>query len=295
MPFPAAAEFCISCAGRKKNHPSLRKPTPQKSMKKQRPTIPAHNKALYVAFTLLMVASASLKAATTYDTFTTNPNISTEWTGYNYYSNSSPGAAVAAWNSVNQNLDLTRVSGDWMVGLYRTGSTRSATDPVTMAVSSLSSTAGAWGFVGLTISDTRQSLYVTGGGADNSYTLAMVPQSTTTFRYEVRRTYLDGTGDFQLYIGPTLTFADSDPYDLDIVRSGDHYLFQANGATLYTTTGTGADFYTPAQKDAMVYYQVAFGGMSVLTATIDNFGVIPEPSAALLGGLGFLALLRRRR
>lgn len=58
-------------------------------MKKQRPTIPAHNKALYVAFTLLMVASASLKAATTYDTFTTNPNISTEWTHYAYMSTTS--------------------------------------------------------------------------------------------------------------------------------------------------------------------------------------------------------------
>jgi uncharacterized protein (TIGR03382 family) len=33
-----------------------------------------------------------------------------------------------------------------------------------------------------------------------------------------------------------------------------------------------------------------------MSATIDNFGVVvPEPSAALLGGLGFLALLRRRR
>jgi hypothetical protein len=294
MPFPAAAEFCISCAGRKKNHPSLRKPTTQKTMKKQRTTIPAHNKALYVAFTLLMVASASLKAATTYDTFTTDPNISTEWTGYNHHS-SSPGAAAAAWNSVNQNLDLTKVGGDWMLGLYRTGSTRSATDPVTMAVSSLSMSGGTWGFVGLTISDTRQSLYVDGDGADNSYTLAMVPQSTTTFHYEVKRTYLDGTGDFRLYIGPTLTFADSDPYDLDIVRSGDHYLFQANGSTLYTTTGTGADFYTPAEKDAMVYYQVVFGGDSTMSATIDNFGVIPEPSTALLGGLGLLALLRRRR
>ncbi len=156
-------------------------------------------------------------------------------------------------------------------------------------------TGGSFGFLGLTISDTRQSLYIAGGGMDNSYTLAMVPQTTTTFRYEVRRTYLDGTGNFQLYIGPTLIFADSDPYDLDIVRSGDHYLFQANGATLYTTTGTGADFYTPAQKDAMVYYQVVFGGDRVMSATIDNFGVIPEPSTALLGGLGFLALLRRRR
>ena len=28
---------------------------------------------------------------------------------------------------------------------------------------------------------------------------------------------------------------------------------------------------------------------------VDNFSVVPEPSAALLGGLGMLALLRRRR
>ena len=34
---------------------------------------------------------------------------------------------------------------------------------------------------------------------------------------------------------------------------------------------------------------------AVLLANLGSFTVVPEPSAALLGGLGFLILLRRRR
>jgi hypothetical protein len=39
------------------------------------------------------------------------------------------------------------------------------------------------------------------------------------------------------------------------------------------------------------------GGAGAIATAFDNvrFEVIPEPSAALLGGLGLLALLRRRR
>lgn len=42
---------------------------------------------------------------------------------------------------------------------------------------------------------------------------------------------------------------------------------------------------------------VGFGRENGITTAIDNFSltVVPEPSAALLGGLGLIALLRRRR
>ena len=40
-----------------------------------------------------------------------------------------------------------------------------------------------------------------------------------------------------------------------------------------------------------------FVGSSIMTGTIDNISIfaVPEPSTALLGGLGVLAMLRRRR
>ena len=87
--------------------------------------------------------------------------------------------------------------------------------------------------------------------------------------------------------------------------------YSTNGTTfsnVATTTSSTVGWSTetvdmsaiPAvENQAMVYFRVTFSGFSLSNAVtqIDNVQIsaIPEPAAALLGGLGLLALLRRRR
>lgn len=116
------------------------------------------------------------------------------------------------------------------------------------------------------------------------------------WRYMVRREVGDPVvNGFDLYVSPSNVTVPtpSSPLTLDIVRNGANYDFMANGTTLYT-----ASYYSSTAHDSMQNYLLTWGsGLNVtsLTGTIDNFGVIPEPSAALLGGIGALLLLRRRR
>ena len=205
--------------------------------------------------------------------FSTDPNLATGWTRYGYYA--TPASNAVTWNSADQDLDLlksTSGTGGWLAGLFRNGSTRSAYDTVTLTVKELSRSGGSWGFLGLMITAAPQQDYLT--GTADSYTLAMAPQSATTFRFEVRRTYADGTGNFILFSGPTIPFAG--PYILQIARNGAHYDFKANGATLYSTgTPAAGDIYNTAGKDSMIYHQIVFGGDSAMTATVDDFGAFP--------------------
>lgn len=67
--------------------------------------------------------------------------------------------------------------------------------------------------------------------------------------------------------------------------STDGITYTTSGAlTAFHFAGVGSDFET-----------LQFDSGTGTTLTVDNVTVVPEPSAALLGGLGLLALLRRRR
>ena len=71
---------------------------------------------------ILGAMGAPAGAAITYDDFSTDPNLATEWTEYAYYSSD---LVTTTWNSTDQDLDLTRPAGQSGIGLYRTVSSRS--------------------------------------------------------------------------------------------------------------------------------------------------------------------------
>jgi len=202
----------------------------------------------------------------------TNPGTGTQWTNYPYHLSS---MATATWNESSGEMGISQSSAGGS-GLFRTGSSRLPTDPVTMRVKQLNRTGGGWGIVGLMISAARQPGYFT--TADDTYTLAVAALGGTSVRCEVRRTYLDGTGNYQLYVGPAFDLATSGPVRLDIVRNGaGNYEFLANGNLLYTSGGAAGDFYDAAAKDSLVYHQIVQASDGAMTATVDNFGIDSIP------------------
>jgi hypothetical protein len=262
-------------------------------------------KTLIVSKTALTVATVAFGAALSLPAavidFSTDPDIAGDWTEYNYYSPGSQDNVLASWSAADQDLDFLSTAGTAaatsIIGLYSTSDhTRSATESVTMTVNALDRTAGGWGFVGLMISAAPQDDYIT--GTADSYTLRMNALGSGNFEFAVFRTVGDG-GTYALDTGTSQTFSGS--YVLDIERNGaGEYEFFANNVSLYTTTAatTGDDFYSPAEKDLLVNYQMVVGGDGAMTATVDDFGVIPEPGTyALLGGLFALSfvMVRRRR
>ena len=271
-------------------------------------------KTLIVSKTALTVATVAFGAALSLPAavidFSTDPNLASDWTQYDYFGSQVQAADAVEWGGVtNQVLNLDIFAGpaaaNSIIGLYSTNDhTRSATESVTMTVNALGRTpnthTNGWGFLGLMISadpvNPENVGYLT--GATDSYTLRMNPGTDGTFQFAVFRTVADGAS-YDLFTGTSQTFSGS--YVLDIERNGaGEYEFLANNVSLYTTTAapTGNDFYDATAKDLLVNYQIVFGGDSPMTATVDNFGVIPEPGTyALLGGLFALSfvMVRRRR
>jgi hypothetical protein len=88
---------------------------------------------------------------------------------------------------------------------------------------------------------------------------------------------------------PTVTLPDSlfitktaTGFDLGYIEAGTSYVLHSLSGASITTTGAAVGVWADSRGDASNY-------------TLNNLRLIPEPSAALLGGIGFLALLRRRR
>jgi len=217
-----------------------------------------------------ILSAMTLEEIPAYTDFSTDPYLDTCWTEYANFGSDN---VTATWNSGDKDLDLEKTDGGGGVGLYRTHATRVATVPsiqTTLTVKELGRTSGSWGFVGLMISAVEQPGYVT--TADDTYTLRMSAVSATTFKFQVTRTYLDGTGTYVLYESPAaIPFAG--PYVLDIQRVGDNYVFKADGTTLYTTGDAAGDTYNTAAKDAMVYSEIVMDGDGAMTATVDDFGL----------------------
>jgi hypothetical protein len=234
-----------------------------------------------------LLAAQPLQAATTfYDDFSTDPNIGSEWTEYVYYDTADN--VTTTWNSGDQDLDFVSTAGSAantsVIGLYRDGSSRSATDPVTLTVNAFSQTGGTWGQVGLMIGDTAEPGLL---DSNEKYEWHI---NYTGSGYDLRARKDVGTGSYELF-NENLGASFSSPVKLDIVRNGANYEFYANDVLKWT-----ASSYSSGVHDTFVNYQITMGGDGPATATIDNFGVaVPEPSTTALLGLGGLALILRRR
>lgn len=225
-----------------------------------------------------IIAAPALDAATTFDDFSSDPNIAGDWTQYSYFSSEN---TTPVWNSTDEDLDLD--GGGAVLGLYRTGDTRSASDPVTMTVVDFNVTGGSWHQVGLKISSNPADTLL---DSNSRYEWAIRWESGT-YKLRVRKDV--DTGSYDLF-NEDLGGSFAGPVKLDIARVGDNYQFLANDVLKFTGTT-----YSSAVHDTFENYQLTKGGDGGGTATIDDFGVVPEPSTTALLGLGGLALILRRR
>ena len=80
--------------------------------------------------------------------------------------------------------------------------------------------------------------------------------------------------------------------DLDLAGRSYTLGFSTDGVS-YVSTGPLTGFHSALVGSDFETVTFESGAGTILT--LDNVSVVPEPSAALLGGLGLLALLRRRR
>lgn len=90
-------------------------------------------------------------------------------------------------------------------------------------------------------------------------------------------------------LSPTVTLPDSlfitktaTGFDLGYIEAGISYVLHSLSGASITTTGAAVGVWADSRGSTSDY-------------TLNNLRLIPEPSAAILGALGMLALLRRRR
>jgi hypothetical protein len=105
-----------------------------------------------------------------------------------------------------------------------------------------------------------------------------------------------------LTVGQVFTggfFTDNNASFLSSINSATfRYLVATGGTGTETYNGQNYDLYTGPLtfgRDTVVVSSANFAGGTVTGGFVSQFTVVPEPGAALIGSLGLLALLRRRR
>jgi hypothetical protein len=132
--------------------------------------------------------------------------------------------------------------------------------------------------------------------------LAFTPVSgqTYTVQMTVDTTPLGGGGGESWFtVGFTSSQHNWNGADAGTISTGNLVRFNTNTVTTISYTRTGDDLIA-AGINFVGWVTDLPGGINLNSAAqvkIDNFSLtaVPEPGAALLGGLGMLALLRRRR
>jgi hypothetical protein len=217
--------------------------------------------------------------------FSTDPNLATEWTQFDYYNpfGATASTTTATWDSTNQNLELTSNMGaetaDRYRALYKTGATRSDTDGVTVTFSDY---VGSWDNamahntgVGLIVSSVEQGTI-----------LLNVPQYELLFAQEGGGYhYVVAKNGIAAVLLSGLTFAElPSTIELGILRDGSDYVFRANGVELARDSSI---------TESMPYYSLtwAVSGANTLSVSADNFGIVPEPGTLLLLVTGLLGLV----
>lgn len=136
--------------------------------------------------------------------------------------------------------------------------------------------------------------------SSNFLVFAPVTGYDYTVQMTVNTTALGGGGGESWFtVGFTSSQHNWNGVDSSTIDTADLVRFNTNTTTTITYTRSGADLIAAGIN--YVGWVTDFpGGININSAnqvSIDNFSLtaIPEPSAALIGGLGMLALLRRRR
>jgi hypothetical protein len=233
-------------------------------------------KTIFTACVLLvpLAVAAIAVAGPSYDDFNTNPDPNNnEWMVYNRAVGG--GAISQGWNGSDA-WNLGAVAPSWE-GLYRVaspgipepGKHRTASEPVTLLVKNASTTATDWSLVGLTISQEVAPAY---NSLLPGYTL-LIGSGTATWDIEVKGYNGVNINDtlYKVSTGVPITTPLTD-YRLNIVRAGDEYRFQVNGATRYSDNAVAR--YGRAGADGLVNYAMQYGaGTGTMNAVVDNYGV----------------------
>jgi hypothetical protein len=222
---------------------------------------------IVVAAVALVGVGVAQAEVTFYDDFSSDPNIAGDWE----YAVHHTAVGTATWNSGDEDLDLSSALGQWGL-LSRTGTTREADESVTMDITSLSASTtyhADWTLVGIAISSNAAPRLL--GDSSPLYTFRLVSLGANInaglWQYQVLK-----HGGASIYTSPTaFSFT---PVTLGIRRNGDEYNFLADGAVIYTTTGT----YSAVVNNSMMNYHIVHGAGSFTTndATVDNFGVVVD-------------------
>ena len=199
--------------------------------------------------------------------FATDPNLATEWTSSIYYDSDGDGCPLitAAWNDVNQNLDLVSARESGVRQLFRNGTTRPDTDGATVTFSNLDylATSSSWNSIGLLLSS-QQTLDL----FDDVPVYSLIFQVdvaadgvTPTYFYKV-----NGSANQQLYRRDIATLPST--MKLDIRRDNSEYVFLVNDEEIFHDTTYAST--------SLPYYSMFWGSgpESTLTVQADDFGIV---------------------